>query len=353
MAVEDLNSFYTLPLTECIFAETRKLVGLHVRLLRRTIYNVRLRRLLPIPMMRQGRICQILNERLDIGVATHDNGKVDLFSMRCDPDRDQLCLLVGDQGEHSTSVRCAQKILQGASVAEFSKFCPLQCNLADEEGRIITTMTPTHFLITQAQKAFDVTCHNKNYLFINNNSFGALEVHLPCDCTLKFESGRPITPNFPCLPVEWLKLKDLIIPPYDKQSFPMLNKWDGTIDMDKVIEKLSYEAKTPLTVVYVLITIIAIGILYILTLIHCRNIFKFCHKSERRRDKPRSHHSNRPNVQSRPLPDPVQEHLYLTPQLPQRNQNSNPHCSLNNSYDELQTQTYVALEPARGNPSHR
>lgn len=294
VVINDEARYYTLPITECVVTAHNILIGLQIPLIREDIIKIKLRRLIPIPMAWKEQTCKMATTELDVAVMTLGSRlDQEILIPTCDPYKDQLCLLKNTYGDHIIGIVCAKKILQGTTSENLAKYCPYKCQTTGQDTKIITQLTTTNFFLTHERENFQIKCKNKTIEFNKTEKYGTLNIHLPCICKLIFKNEE-ISPEYPCLareeglslkrviPAAWLKLKQIVIPPYDENRFPQVEDIKESL-IETAIMSDSPKASTENILLYTLYAVVIIGFTAIIIVY---SYYRGCQNYSRNRIRP-------------------------------------------------------------------
>ncbi|KAF5299111.1 hypothetical protein FQR65_LT09469 [Abscondita terminalis] len=166
----------------------------------------------------------------------------------CKPYHDKLCYLTRFDSDAIYGPQCAYKMYTGATVEELSQHCSFRCHAS--QSMLISEIDSNTFIITHPKRETYILCENKK-LAIEKNNYnqpGALQIKLPCQCSLIVNTKEVISPRFPCssngindpefihvLPATWSKLKTYVIKSakheivFNNTSECIDNNWTTTV----------------------------------------------------------------------------------------------------------------------------
>ncbi|KAK4887382.1 hypothetical protein RN001_003653 [Aquatica leii] len=120
--------------------------------------------------------------------------------------------------------QCAYKMYLGATVEELSHHCSFRCH--SSKSMLVSEVSSDIFIITHPKNKTIIICPNETFELDNQSYYqpGALQVKLPCQCSLLVNQKEVISTRFPCssngvdnpkllhvLLATWSKLKTYVI----------------------------------------------------------------------------------------------------------------------------------------------
>lgn len=303
-------------------------MAIHVPLIRRNIKDIKLLNFVPIPLSWEQQTCEVDANQLDIAVVTlTTKDDTEIFSLKCNPYKDELCLFTKEFENNVIGTLCAKRVLQGSSAENLAKFCPIKCQPSDA-NKIITKLTSTNFLLTNERNNFKILCKNETKTYKIEITYGTLDIKLPCNCKIILSDNDILEPEFPCidreteldikriLPSAWINLKGLVIPPYNVKKFPTLENLDKALNYKAVVSQTK-DSITDTIVLYVLLAVVIIcNTIFITMLVYLyRTINRGSSRTPFIKD---SIHSYRPAYRPAPPQSNASDSSYLRPRSPVR-----------------------------------
>lgn len=225
LSLQDLSPFYSLPVTSCKFSPKKLVVTIKVPIRMRgdkwSLYEY-----IPSPLAWRNYTCT-MSEDADLLIAVSKRGTRTISGYQrtfCDPTRTGLCLLPRQLKGASITSQCAAGLLGGASVDRLRTICPFFCRPSRGEV-LLTQVSDSLFVLTHPSPNLVLTCPNSTTSFPARIP-GAIEVSIPCDCSLAEGGSIMVLPRFPCvlgshtppsfvhiLPSSWTFLSNVSIHP--------------------------------------------------------------------------------------------------------------------------------------------
>lgn len=198
LSLQDLNPFYSLPLTSCKFSPEKLVVTVNVPV-RRKGDKWSLFEYVPSPLAWRNYTCT-MSDTSNLLVVVSKGGARTITGFQrtvCDPSHTGLCLLPRQRKGSTITSECVTGLLGGESVDRLRTICPFFCRPSCG-GVLLTWVWDSSFIVTHPSPDLVLSCPNSTTTFPTGVP-GAFEVSIPCDCSL-FEGGSTLVlPRFPCV----------------------------------------------------------------------------------------------------------------------------------------------------------
>ena len=203
----DLSRYFTSPLTDCtLTADDRLFVRVLVPL-KSTGAEWSIRSLTSVPFVyNDGEdgtplVCTVKDGSIIGGkIYSHEKSSNQSFPVSCDVRKDDLCHSGDNEGSLASFKRsCGSEILAN-NQQQILKLCELHCEPIDSFRTPITlrVAADTFYIAGKVGEAVEIKCGNTTQTIYPPRE-GALEVHVPCECTLSATgTGKPLVSLEPC-----------------------------------------------------------------------------------------------------------------------------------------------------------
>lgn len=209
--ISQISSYYKLQLADCQFAENRVLIQIRVPLRpKQQVWS--LFDTVNIPFKFDNNICSLSHSPTYIAASPPIYVPISGVQLsECNP-KESLCLVPQFNTDPLLGSLCPQRIIQGASVRDLKEVCAFDCRPIKANQAVITQLDYHHFIITDAPIGTTVNCNsrtNSTSTILSPPAAGALEIILPCHCSVTIPNSRPINPIFPY--------------PFEQLPFPLIH----------------------------------------------------------------------------------------------------------------------------------
>lgn len=186
--IKDYPRLYTLKLTQCTISENKILISIKIPIVH-LHHNWNIFEYNTIPFQWHNQTCTLDSQKTIIAVS--GNAIVEITGRNllfCDPHHTGMCMLprLAAATTMSNVSSCVKEMFSGRSTSELQKFCVFHCHPAN--GPIITQLSQERFTLTHMSGPVQTTCRlhkSLDFILPSTNNTGAIEVDLPCDCTLR------------------------------------------------------------------------------------------------------------------------------------------------------------------------
>lgn len=162
----------------------------------------------------------------------------------CQPNINPLCFVPRYVAEVVSGSLCPSKIFKGATIQELSAICIFKCIDGDkpQAGKI----SDFNYVLPHVREAVRLSCRysrNETLDLTHVRQLGAIEIRVPCDCTLTTDSQiLLVSETYPCrrlpevstvvhtIPAAWSKLKSLKISTVSSHEVSSFNTLDDCLD---------------------------------------------------------------------------------------------------------------------------
>lgn len=228
---DETTKYLKLEIADCIISGENILINLRIPIRKRgaqwTLYEP-----IVVPFAWKSNTCTIKSDISFLAV-----NKDQLISIQgpgardCQPNNNLLCYLPRYPADVGSGSMCPIKMFKGATIGQLSSVCVFNCITGNEPQ--VSQVDAFTYVITNARGRLNLNCRysqNSSFEITRNQSMGALELKIPCDCELQVRSQTLVTQAYPCqaremtsqvihvIPAAWSKLKSLKISREELQS---------------------------------------------------------------------------------------------------------------------------------------
>lgn len=231
--IENLSQYYKIPIADCAMSDHSLVIHLKIPITQRKT-SWKLYELLTTPFGWFNDTCILMHETTYLAVSGQHLRPITGAGLHlCRPYDNKLCYIPRFSTGASYGPECTFKMYKGATIAELNKHCSYRCHTS--RSMIISEVNEDTYVITHPPKSLLVNCP----LYITPiqekflNQPGALQLHLPCNCSLQAGVQKLISPRFPCtgeatsppqliqiIPAVWTSLKTYKINPLATDTHP-------------------------------------------------------------------------------------------------------------------------------------
>lgn len=229
----ELAQYYKLPIVDCGISK----IVIHVKVpVTQANREWKLVELLTTPFGWENDTCMIMHDILYLAVSQKSMRPISGAGLhQCRPYHDRMCFLPRFSSDAVYGPQCAFKMYEGATVEEITKHCSFRCYRSTQT--IISEVKPDTYVLTHPKPGTRVRCpgveHPVDKLHIGQP--GALQVQLPCTCSLYENNTKLIPARVPCgedsrhlqvihvLPATWSTLRSFRINPLLPDAHPVYN----------------------------------------------------------------------------------------------------------------------------------
>ncbi|KAF5292314.1 hypothetical protein FQA39_LY03348 [Lamprigera yunnana] len=223
IAITTISQYYSMPLIECVMAQDTGVVGIHVPLLKSTLKDLTMKRVVTPIFAWEEYTCSVNIPSFTV-VLVEKNDRWFIVLPKCDPFKEDLCLVTNAYNAETLALLCIRQVLIGGSTWQFSLVCPISCRETGRQNQFISFVGSHRASITHPKDGLTIRCQKEQYNLNNNSNLRALIIDVPCHC--QFEDGNRTDeyPTFPCvdktikfglqtvLPAIWTKTPGLTLP---------------------------------------------------------------------------------------------------------------------------------------------
>lgn len=247
--LSDISKYYKLPLCDCVISNSD--LTIHIRIpITQKGSTWKLYELLTTPFAWNNETCVIMHDTMYLAVSeTSTDGNLAMRPVsgtglhNCKPYEHRLCYIPRFSADNTYGPQCAFSMYQGASVKELASVCAFRCH--SSRALVISEVQEDTYVITHPKPKTAVNCDSDTYPILESalDQPGALQVTLPCHCSLTMRNISLIPKRFPCsrigapkqgiihvLPATWSNLKSLHLKPLEAQSHPIFHNLTDCID---------------------------------------------------------------------------------------------------------------------------
>jgi len=219
---EEISKYFLLNIAHCKVSNNKIRINVQVPI--HTInHNWELFRLLNVPFAWHEKTC-IFSEK-EIYAAKSQNKTIIISGtniQNCNYQKDHLCLIPRVSTLDIENPACFAKLTQGATVADLITSCAVSCYATNKT--LVQQLSIEKFLITHSPRKLLLQCKNnsREIQVTSTPTLGAVELHIPCFCSVSTRGTLLISSIFPCdansipsitikhlLPVIWTKFQTL------------------------------------------------------------------------------------------------------------------------------------------------
>lgn len=237
---QNLDLYYTLPITTCYIRKEEILIRIKIPLTRADS-EFKIYRNIPVPLNWQDRLCYVTKQKYTIVTSTEELYVLDPEEENCDKISNPLCLLPRHQTSPNPEHNCIRHIIKQSPVKELKKYCQFTC-FNKEDHLQVTKLLPNKYLVTNIQTNLTLLCPDHNITrVLPKDRAGTVEIKIPCLCKVLDEANETIiSPIYPCdkydvvqpeithlIPMTWTKFQTISITPLEqpiRHSFEMADE---------------------------------------------------------------------------------------------------------------------------------
>lgn len=217
-----INKYFSLPLTTCTFSPEKVVVTVKIPI-RKKGHDFSIFEYIPSPLAWGEYTCSLSRE--PVYVATAGDLLTTITGLQrndCDVRSTGLCRIPRQTQGSSLSTECARRILRGDPMESLRTVCHFSC-YPSHQNVLVTQISESSYMVTNPTPSLLLNCPNNSISFPYRVP-GAVEVEVPCDCSVADKDREYIPVQFPCfstsrnpelthvLPLTWTSLKNLSVP---------------------------------------------------------------------------------------------------------------------------------------------
>ncbi|KAF5277555.1 hypothetical protein FQA39_LY18467 [Lamprigera yunnana] len=212
---------------------------------------------------------------------------------KCDPFKEDLCLVTEAYNAETLALLCIRQVLIGGSTRQFASVCPISCRETGRQNQFISFVGSHRAWITHPKDGLTIKCQGEQYKLNIDPNLGALLIDVPCHCQFEDGNSTDVYPTFPCvdkaikfglqtvLPAIWTKTPGLTLPSWDK-TMPQFDNLDDCLN-EKWINTNSENQSIPTITYYVIANFILITLSTLTyVFLHCKTQRKFLYYTDRK-----------------------------------------------------------------------
>lgn len=249
--LQDVSKYYKLPLCDCAVSDSE--ITVHIRIpIAQKDTTWKLYELLTTPFAWNNETCVVMHDAMYLAVPEVSSAVDSSPPMRpvagsglhnCKPYEHRLCYVPRFSADNTYGPQCAFSMYRGASVEELAKACAFRCH--SSKALVISEVREDVYVITHPRPNTSLVCDSKIEPLPDSvlNQPGALQITLPCHCSLTIGNQSIIPRRFPCtpesaprkgilhvLPATWSNLKSLHLEPLDVRSHPIFHNLSACLN---------------------------------------------------------------------------------------------------------------------------
>ena len=141
---------------------------------------------------------------------------------------------------------CHKRLFEGATIQELTNHCVFSCNPGNRP--LVSQVDDETYAVTHASGIMEIKCRHGNVLKKFQTPHvgqpGALEIKVPCDCSLSVNNQVYVSETYPCIsetyvpklthviPASWSKLKSLRLSPFQAHTSTKFETFAECLDHD-------------------------------------------------------------------------------------------------------------------------
>lgn len=240
---EEVTKYLKLEIVECMISGNEIIINLSVPI-RKQGSQWKLYEPIAVPFAWENNTCTVQHRVSFLAVDQNQIRSIRGSAIKdCQPHEESLCFVPRYASDAVYGSLCPKKMFLGASIQELSTECIFSC--VTETATLINKVGDFSYVLTHAHLPLDLNCrYNKNKTFTapHLRKLGALEITVPCDCSLIYKDEVLVSESYPCdktplvsqvihvLPAPWSKLKSLKIPPLQSHVSSTFSTLDECLD---------------------------------------------------------------------------------------------------------------------------
>ncbi|KAK4882978.1 hypothetical protein RN001_006297 [Aquatica leii] len=343
IALTTVSQYYTMPLIECIISPDLGIVGIHIPLLKKELSGLAMKKM-NIPS-------------LTIAI-TNTHNQWTILIPKCDPFKEELCLVTETQIAETLTLLCIKQVLTGGTIKQFIAVCPVSCRETGKQEQFVTYIGNQKFSVTHPKKTLVLKCQEETYNLTIDPNIGSLWIDVPCGCTFQDDENITDYPTYRCidksitygqrhlLPAVWSQFPGLTLTPWDS-ALPQFDNLHNCLNKNWIEENVK-SSSTPVITYFVVINfLLIVSVIFTIAYLYVKLKKKFVYY-ERHKLNPADKKTfeissvkfskakttyTRPK--DRPLPEPIQEETeYLDPNEYNENEDDENELSLHDDFDD-------------------
>lgn len=245
----ELETYYKIKISDCSIESNEILVHVQVPIISKN-NNWQLFDLVSSAFSWESQTCVLVHEKMFLAVSGSDLKIISGSALfQCKPHENFLCYVPHYISDIMFGSSCAVKLYTGATVAELNQHCAFQCQVS--QALLVNEVEKELYIITNPRSSLEVICNGNNRTVIKNplnGGPGAVQLHVPCRCSVSSEGRQIISESFPCdsrgvkdfqifhvLPALWTNLNSLRIHS-KKAHFTMFDNYSDFLNSNWTIK---------------------------------------------------------------------------------------------------------------------
>ncbi|KAK5647842.1 hypothetical protein RI129_002734 [Pyrocoelia pectoralis] len=212
-----ISRYYKLEICDCTVTDDTLIVHIKIPIVYQN-KQWKLQELITTPVSWKNHTCTLMHEILYLSVSENDS-ETTLRSIsgtglhHCKPYADKLCFLPRHNTDTLYGPQCAYKMFLGSTIQELEEHCSFRCHAST--SMIISEIQDDIFIVTHPLPDTIINCPDSQTK-IADDSYGqpgALQISLPCHCSLLVNHEEVIAVRYPCSSQKAFKSKTINILP--------------------------------------------------------------------------------------------------------------------------------------------
>ncbi|KAK4882976.1 hypothetical protein RN001_006295 [Aquatica leii] len=268
---------------------------------------------------------------------TNTHNQWTILLPKCDPFKEELCLVTETQSAETLTLLCIKQVLTGGTIKQFMAVCLVSCRETGKQEQFVTDIGNQKFSVTHPKKTLVLKCQEETYNLTIDPNIGSLWIDVPCGCTFQDDENITDYPTYRCidksitygrrhlLPAVWSQFPGLTLTPWDS-ALPQFDNLHNCLNKNWIEENVK-SSSTPVITYFVVINfLLIVSVIFTNAYLYVKLKKKFVYY-ERHKLNPADKKTfeigsvkfskakttyTRPK--DRPLPEPIQEETeYLDP----------------------------------------
>ncbi|KAF5308758.1 hypothetical protein FQR65_LT17969 [Abscondita terminalis] len=267
LALTTLSDYYTLPLIECVISPEVATIAIHVPLLKKELTGLTMKKIVTPTYAWNEYTCSVDIPSISIAI-TQTNNQWMILIPKCDPFKEELCLVTETRSAETLTLLCVKQLLNGGPIKQFQAVCPIKCRETGKHEQFVTHMGIQKFSVTHPKTNLVLKCPDQRYTLRIEPNIGSLWINVPCGCN--FEDSHNVTnyPTFNCvdkkitysqqhlIPAVWSQFPGLTLTPWDV-TLPQFDSLHSCLNKNWIEEHIK-DTSTPIITYFVILNFMLI-----------------------------------------------------------------------------------------------
>ncbi|KAK4887377.1 hypothetical protein RN001_003648 [Aquatica leii] len=147
IALTTISQYYSLPLIECIISQDVAIIGIHIPILKKELKDLVMKKVVTPTFAWNEYTCSVNIPSFTVALVQR-NSKWTILVPKCDPFKEELCLVSEAHNTETIALLCVSQVLTGGTMKQFMSVCPINCRKTGKQNQFITPIGRHKFLRT-------------------------------------------------------------------------------------------------------------------------------------------------------------------------------------------------------------